>query len=110
MVRQIFQLARYGCTLRITSQTSIYNILVIYVTVIIVSWIISVPWSTFHNQHAMLHCRVIPTKHTECIGCISQLHPVCPCKFIGDSTLSKSSLTVSGPRGWIVREGGNGRI
>jgi hypothetical protein len=61
------------------------------------------------SQSAMLHCRVIPTKHTELIGCRSQLHPVCPCKCISDSTLSKSSLTVPVPRGWIVW-GGNGRI
>ena len=35
------------------------------------------------SQSTMLYCRVISTKHTEFIGCISQLHPVCPCKFIG---------------------------
>jgi hypothetical protein len=66
------------------------------------------------SQSTMLYCGVISTKHTECIGCRSQLHPVCPCKFIGcrsqlhpvcpckfigDTTLSNSSLTVSGSQG-----------
>jgi hypothetical protein len=43
------------------------------------------PMMVHFSQSAMLHCRVIPTKHTEFIGCISQLHPVCPCKFISDA-------------------------